>query len=367
MSFAQHYFLNYSSLPKQITETPHQTLNQIVVIPCINEPDILRTLECLKQCTKPQNATEIIIVINSGERNSDEVRSFNRNTQKLIEKWSEVNSTDTFRFLTLLHENLPRKHAGAGLARKIGMDEALHRFNQIDNPNGIIISLDADTIVSENYLIEVTKAFTDCHANTCNIHFEHPIEGDEFSEKTYQSILLYELHLRYLKQAVAYTQFPYTYHTIGSAFAVRASVYVKQGGMNKRTAGEDFYFLNKLFPLGKVVEIFSTTVIPSPRVSDRVPFGTGASMTQLMNNTQTIYNTYSFSIFMFKKRFFQWFDAFQIVKCINYTHLHYYNRNNVIYEAQKAVKYMYDSELIIKNEKELLHFYREKDKNSIKF
>lgn len=42
---------------------------------------------------------------------------------------------------------------------------------------------------------------------------------------------------------------------------------------------EDFYFLQKLIPLGNFGEINSTVVRPSPRVSDRVIFGTGASVT----------------------------------------------------------------------------------------
>ena len=40
--------------------------------------------------------------------------------------------------------------------------------------------------------------------------------------------------------------YPDSIYTIGSAFAVRAEAYMKQGGMNRRQAGEDFYFLYKL-------------------------------------------------------------------------------------------------------------------------
>ena len=32
--------------------------------------------------------------------------------------------------------------------------------------------------------------------------------------------------------------------------AVRADAYLRQGGMNRRKAGEDFYFLNKFMVLG---------------------------------------------------------------------------------------------------------------------
>jgi hypothetical protein len=60
--------------------------------------------------------------------------------------------------------------------------------------------------------------------------------------------------------------------------AVRSDAYQKQNGMNKRKAGEDFYFLQKLIPLGNFTVLKTTKIIPSPRVSDRVPFGTGRAM-----------------------------------------------------------------------------------------
>jgi hypothetical protein len=48
--------------------------------------------------------------------------------------------------------------------------------------------------------------------------------------------------------------------------------------MNRRQAGEDFYFLQELVKTGKVGRVTETTVHPSARVSDRVPFGTGATI-----------------------------------------------------------------------------------------
>ncbi len=35
---------------------------------------------------------------------------------------------------------------------------------------------------------------------------------------------------------------------VGSALAVKALQYVKAGGMNRKQAGEDFYFVQKLVP-----------------------------------------------------------------------------------------------------------------------
>jgi hypothetical protein len=74
--------------------------------------------------------------------------------------------------------------------------------------------------------------------------------------------------------------------------AARSWAYQKQGGMNKRKAGEDFYFLQKIIQLGNFTEIKSTCVYPSPRISDRVPFGTGKAQGDWINNSKKEFLTY---------------------------------------------------------------------------
>ena len=75
--------------------------------------------------------------------------------------------------------------------------------------------------------------------------------------------------------------------------AVRPEAYMKQGGMNRRKAGEDFYFLNKIMSLGGFGECAETTIYPSPRTSKRVPFGTGQAV--LRNVETKTYTTYGHS------------------------------------------------------------------------
>jgi hypothetical protein len=155
--------------------------------------------------------------------------------------------------------------------------------------------------------------------------------------------------------------------------AVKSSIYQSQGGMNKRKAGEDFYFLQKVLQQGNFMEINSTRVIPSPRKSDRVPFGTGRAIKEFTEGknldsaycfkafldvrdfTSEVFNEYerakdfSTSFFnrlpksiqsfliqsdwesrvddllkygttkeTFSKRFFNWFNAFRVLKFVNY-------------------------------------------------
>src|SRR6056297_487056 len=185
------------------------------------------------------------------------------------------------------------------------MDEAIARFNQIDHKDGFIISLDADTLVDENYFQAIENhTEKNPEINAGIFYFEHPTSGIEFNPGIYNGIIHYELYLRYYKNALRHTGFPYAFHTIGSAFIVKAEAYVKQGGMNRKQAGEDFYFLNKIFQLGNVAEINKTRVIPSPRPSDRVIFGTGPEVKKRLKQSESLKDTYDLEAFETLKNFF---------------------------------------------------------------
>ena len=51
--------------------------------------------------------------------------------------------------------------------------------------------------------------------------------------------------------------------------------------MNSRAAGEDFYFLQQLARTVGIEQLTGTVVHPSPRASQRVPFGTGRSVSRM--------------------------------------------------------------------------------------
>ncbi|MCK7537793.1 MAG: hypothetical protein MZV63_46000 [Marinilabiliales bacterium] len=79
--------------------------------------------------------------------------------------------------------------------------------------------------------------------SACSIYFEHPLSGDEFPDQYLQIIYTsYELHLRYYFQGLAFTGFPYVFHTVGSAIAVKAVAYMKAGGYEQETGRRGFLF-----------------------------------------------------------------------------------------------------------------------------
>ncbi|RMG83458.1 MAG: glycosyltransferase family 2 protein [Bacteroidetes bacterium] len=276
----------------------------IIVIPSYAEENLFHTLTAITNASKPQCNVEIITILNASEEASIENKQLNENQYNKGIKWAEKQNKDYLKFYFLLKNNIPPKHAGVGYARKTGMDIALQRFLQVKT-DGLIVCLDADSLCDENYLTELEIIARNPKINAFSIYFEHPIEGNDFDEKIYQSVISYELHLRYYKNALKFARHPLAIYTVGSSMGVRASVYAKQGGMNKRKAGEDFYFLNKVAALGGFHELNTTRVIPSPRISKRVPFGTGKAIADLIKTDSTTYYTYDFQSFIDLKKFFE--------------------------------------------------------------
>ena len=394
MGFADFYFERQKEFQVKIDDNPSKNLKYIVVIPCYYEFEILATLNSIWNSERPKFLIEVIIVINSSEDSDIKILDQNKKTYNEVKNWIKSHEDSVLRFFILNEPNLPKKFAGAGLARKIGMDQAIFRFNLLDQVKGVIISIDADAKLCSNYFVELEKHFNQFpKTNVVTTYFEHPIEGREFKNEVYDAIIIYELYLRYYKQALNYTGFPYSHYTVGSCFAVNAKTYVKQGGMNRKQAGEDFYFLHKVFPLGNVYELNTICVYPSSRLSDRVPFGTGPMVKSIIESEKEDFLTYNFDSFFelksffevvndlfrisseelkklldklpdciaeflnkndidkaiqeinenssniktFTKRFFDWFNAFRVLKFLNFAHVKYYQKQPLLNEAEKLM------------------------------
>ncbi|MDH5397664.1 MAG: glycosyltransferase family 2 protein [Cyclobacteriaceae bacterium] len=275
--YLRRYAYPKSFLPAVLSAPPHMA----VVIPSYNEASLPDTLQSLRNCHLPKAPTEVIVVINHGENAPQQIKDFHEKQYALIKRWSIENSNETLSFQVIYAPDLPAKTAGVGLARKIGMDEAVRRLN---SDNSIIVCLDGDCLCPPNYL-QAIEAHFDLNPSTpgCAIYYEHPLAGS-LDDEIYSGITHYELFLRYYVHAQRYAGFPYAFQTVGSSMATRCNAYIKQGGMNKRKAGEDFYFLTRIIALGGFTELSETTVIPSPRLSDRVPFGTGKAMSHWLEN-----------------------------------------------------------------------------------
>ncbi|MDR1761553.1 MAG: hypothetical protein LBR55_03790, partial [Bacteroidales bacterium] len=229
MNFAQSYFSYFSVASPRITLPPQANLDCVLCIPCFSEPDIVATLQSIQQTIAEEN----IVVVNFSETASDEEKEYNRETFKTLQIFANEHNTVNCTLFPLLIENVPQKQAGVGFARKTAMDEAIHRFACNNNPHGILLCCDADSLVAPNYVSEVISYFSKNPAcSVATVRFEHPLSGD-LPLQNYDAIAQYELHMRYYVAALRAINFPYAYHTVGSSCAVRAQAYCRQGGMNK--------------------------------------------------------------------------------------------------------------------------------------
>ncbi|MBK9071016.1 MAG: hypothetical protein IPL79_08450 [Myxococcales bacterium] len=273
-----------------------EALAAAVVIPCCDEPDLPATLKALLACElSPGVAVEILVVVNESTDAPPAVVAQNLATMGELEALREELAVraGAWRLFAIHAPALPPKQAGVGMARRLGMDEAARRFLLAGRPRGVICSLDADALVTPNYIAEVLRHFATHPAlDAVSIYFEHPLGGALRPEHD-DAIIDYELHLRYWVQGLRWAGCPWAFQTVGSAFAVRAMAYIEQGGMSERQAGEDFYFLHKFSVRGVLGDLTTTTVYPSPRVSTRTPFGTGQAVAQAVAGQGTA--TYAWS------------------------------------------------------------------------
>jgi len=293
----------------EIEISSNRFFNNIVIVPALDEFNNIKTLiKCFEQNSPNYlSNTLILFVINNIQSECERIKNENLNSllylRNLIKnKNPELNLgvIDA----TSSDRSLPDNYGGVGLARKIGMDLALKYFNYKNNKRNIFLLLDADCNIYENYLSAVVDTFGDEKNNAAVINFKHNLPENE-QEKA--AIINYEIFLRYYVLGLKYAKSPFANHSVGSTIACSVESYIKVGGMNKRTAGEDFYFLEKLTKICNINYIKNTTVNASPRVSTRVPFGTGPRIKRFLNGTNNEYLLYDPRSFEILKEWLQLF------------------------------------------------------------
>jgi len=169
------------------------------------------------------------------------------------------------------------KEQGVGLARKIGADLSAYliSINKVKQP--WICSSDADAHLPDDYFN--TLGSRDKSTVVSCFNFTHSSDD----KRIHQANFLYETALRYYVAGLQYANSPYAFFTIGSILAFKADAYVQARGFPKRSAGEDFYLLNKLAKLGNVEFIEEVIVELEARTSQRVPFGTGPAVQKILD------------------------------------------------------------------------------------
>jgi hypothetical protein len=174
---------------------------------------------------------------------------------------------------------------GVGLARRIGMDVGLQLHQREGVTSPWLATTDADAQPPASYF-QTLGAIAPLTPNGVRrvgltLPFWHIPTGDAAIDAATAS---YELSLRYYTLGLAAAGSPYAYESMGSSIAVLAPAYAEVRGFPRRNAGEDFYLLDKLAKVGALHRPACEPIRLRSRTSDRVPFGTGRKVGEIVAN-----------------------------------------------------------------------------------
>lgn len=258
-----------------------------LIIPAFDEhPDFLVRLQ------NHPNIKNILVILVINQKSGTEPSSLNREILKWIEENFQKTSTkdnilfflsECFDLIVIdrfSHQNQIPEKQGVGLARKIASDVACacHQSKLITSE--WIFSTDADATLPENYFSILKKTNPDFSALVFNFHH---IEKDTSISLATQ---LYEKSIKYYRSALEWAGSPYAFFTLGSTLGFNIHAYTKVRGFPKRSGGEDFYLLNKIAKIGPVKFLENVTVDIEPRISERVPFGTGPAVKKIIEKIE---------------------------------------------------------------------------------
>lgn len=288
--------------------------NHCLIIPAYNESHQFVNALLSKLDSAKWEHTLIIIIVNQPDDDKDiapnarfweEIqKQYPRNTlnkqvhssiQERAFKLDHKDSCSTIILLDFFTENrrLDRKK-GVGLARKIGCDLACFLAQQKTLVTDWLHTSDADTSLPDNYFKQTSTHIQE-DTSAAIYDFAHLGEANKITESTQ----LYEESINYYVDGLRYANSPYAYHTLGSCIAIRIRPYTVVRGFTKRAGGEDFYCLNKLAKVGTIQQLKGDKLIIATRPSDRVPFGTGPAVKQILEKgeSQTTLLSYNPQVF----------------------------------------------------------------------
>ncbi len=267
-----------------------------LAIPAMNEADFLpRTIDCLlnqhgfEPDTADQNGNpklHIWVCVNQPEsyRDHADKQHICQNNNATLAYLNKLPLNN----LHIIDRSNPgkgwtAKDHGVGMARKVLMDS----ISKVAEPKDIILSMDADSLYSSGYLASVAELFEKHpYAVALSNPYYHQLTNDEVLDR---AVLRYEIYMRYYALNMWRIGSPYNFTALGSAIALPVWAYRKIGGMTAKKSGEDFYLLQKLRKMGRILTHNLERVYPGTRYSDRVFFGTGPA---LIKGSQGLWDSY---------------------------------------------------------------------------
>lgn len=288
------YLQNYAEVEAQQLSffPPNLTFQHCVVIPAFEE-NVTFVHQFINGQLASQNVL-VIIVINQPDNYHTSYLSAENKQQQLFKALLSLgrvirlgeqlnliafnNNTNHCLVVDRFSVPIPIKQ-GVGLARKIGCDIALQLITNKKINSHFIASTDADATLPAQYftvqdkLNQQAKKYSAAYFN-----FKHVSDNPNIHHANRQ----YEQALKYFSNGLRYANSAYAYFTIGSVIVLNTEKYAQVRGFPKRSAGEDFYLLNKLAKLGDFHFFSDVAIKLNARISTRVPFGTGPAVKNIL-------------------------------------------------------------------------------------
>lgn len=267
----EHDFLKY------LKRNPSEALAELaefchaVLIPAYDEEDNLPLLlESLASAEIPCPIAVVVAVNYPAGASAD-------SSERLYSALQNVTLPSPLKLFTIFAPELVN---GVGEARKLLFDTFCHSRTPENADTSVMFSLDADCLVHPQYFTETLETLSDGNAACAEVRVSHRKSGNPELDA---AIAVYEKYLLDYERDLEKCGSPYAYNAIGSGFAVKVNCYIKCGGMKLKKAGEDFYFMQSAAKCSKIVKTDQALVYPSPRISERVPFGTGTAVRDIIN------------------------------------------------------------------------------------
>ncbi len=274
-----------------------------IALPALNELNFIsNTMDCLVNQSY-KTCFEVVVCVNQPDiwwENKDKIEICENNlkTIEILKKYSnQLNLSLIDR--SSKGKGWQGKELGVGYARKTIMDF----INEKASDDDIVISLDADTIIGSNYIDSIVDNFSkNPKAMAISVPYYHPLSGNELVD---MSMLRYEIYMRNYAINMLGIDSPFAFTALGSAIAYKQWAYRKMGGMSPVKSGEDFYFLQQIRKIGKLIIWNDSMVKPAARFSDRVFFGTGPAMIKGAEGNWESYPIYNPFLFGYVKEFYE--------------------------------------------------------------
>lgn len=257
-----------------VAEPPHPKTEFCVIVPARNEEELLPSaLQALSEqkmlngAWRSHESYEVILLINNTtDRSMQVAKSFQRLYSSLQ--------------LRVIERNFDRSHAHIGHVRRLLMDEACQRLEDLNVSRGLILSTDSDSRVAPNWISRNAEEVSKGADVVGGRIIVSPCEQESLHSAT-QALYRYDHLYRRLVSWVEdrwdpepHDPWPRHYHHFGASLAITPEAYRAARRLPPRRFLEDLAFYDALLLRDIRVRHANTVrVFTSARVAGRTRFG----------------------------------------------------------------------------------------------